>query len=237
MKKIFIKPYKSGSKGASLLAKAVGGKKIKLVGSKYKSKPNHLLIQWGGNGLNKLEQFTKFKETDGLNIPQFTTEYSAALQLAEKWSIIVRSSLTGHSGVGITFCEEGMEIPQGKLYVQYIKKQHEYRVHVFNGKVIDIQQKRKKKDVPNEEINYKIRNHHTGWVYCRENLHIPPDLEQQAIKAVQALGYLFGAVDIIWNKKQNKCYVLEVNSAPGLEGETIVKYANAIKELANGNTC
>jgi D-alanine-D-alanine ligase-like ATP-grasp enzyme len=35
----------------------------------------------------------------------------------------------------------------------------------------------------------------------------------------------FGAVDIIYNAKRNECYVLEVNTAPGLEGTTVEKYA------------
>jgi len=32
----------------------------------------------------------------------------------------------------------------------------------------------------------------------------------------------------IWSEKQNKCFVLEVNSRPGMEGTTVEKYAAAI---------
>ena len=102
-----------------------------------------------------------------------------------------------------------MEDLYGKLYVKYIKKKAEYRIHVFNGKIIDIQQKRKRHEAI--EINFQIRSHNNGWV----------------------LGLDFGAVDIIWNEKQQQGYVLEVNTAPGLEGETIINYANAIEELIN----
>jgi glutathione synthase/RimK-type ligase-like ATP-grasp enzyme len=56
-------------------------------------------------------------------------------------------------------------------------------------------------------------------------------LQEAAIRTVEILGLDFGAVDIIWNKKQDRYYVLEVNTAPGLEGETVVRYANAFKEL------
>ena len=35
-------------------------------------------------------------------------------------------------------------------------------------------------------------------------------------------------VDIIYNAKEDKCYCLEVNTAPGIEGTTCVSYATAI---------
>lgn len=49
-----------------------------------------------------------------------------------------------------------------------------------------------------------------------------------ALAACNALGLESGAVDIIWNEKENKCYVLEVNTAPGICGITTKKYTDAI---------
>jgi D-alanine-D-alanine ligase-like ATP-grasp enzyme len=49
----------------------------------------------------------------------------------------------------------------------------------------------------------------------------------EAIKAVNCLGLYFGAADVIWNDKEQRAYVLEVNTAPGLEGTTLENYANA----------
>ena len=44
----------------------------------------------------------------------------------------------------------------------------------------------------------------------------------------------FGAVDLIWNEHENKCYVLEVNSAPGIEGTTLQQYVTAFaKDIKN----
>jgi hypothetical protein len=37
----------------------------------------------------------------------------------------------------------------------------------------------------------------------------------------------FGAVDLIWNENQNVVYVLEVNTAPGMEGTTLENYCDA----------
>ena len=49
---------------------------------------------------------------------------------------------------------------------------------------------------------------------------------------MMAIDLQFGAVDIIWNEKENKCYVLEINTAPGLVGTTLTKYTEAFtKEI------
>jgi D-alanine-D-alanine ligase-like ATP-grasp enzyme len=86
-------------------------------------------------------------------------------------------------------------------------------------------------DIPRERVNFKIRSYENGWVFCRENIQKPDDLEAVSIAAVSAIGLTFGAVDVIYNEKQNKCFVLEVNTAPGLTGTTINSYATAIMEL------
>ena len=72
-----------------------------------------------------------------------------------------------------------------------------------------------------------IRNIHTGWVYCRDNYIPDPTSIQLAIDAVQAVGLDFGAVDLIYNQHYNQFYILEVNTAPGLEGTTLINYVNA----------
>ena len=43
-----------------------------------------------------------------------------------------------------------------------------------------------------------------------------------------ALNLSFGAVDIIYNGLDNAYYALEVNTAPGIEGETMFSYVCAI---------
>ncbi|HEY6020587.1 MAG TPA: hypothetical protein VIY48_12065, partial [Candidatus Paceibacterota bacterium] len=147
--------------------------------------------------------------------------------------IVARKVLTGFGGAGIVLHDPGTDLSNDNspLYVRYKKKKHEYLVHVLNGQVIDCTWKRKRADFEGEH-NTKIRNLAGGWVYCRDEIEIPQDLYEQAIKAVNALGLDFGAVDIIWNKKENKSYVLEVNTAPGLTGTTLQRYSEAFaKEI------
>jgi hypothetical protein len=189
---------------------------------------------------NKLQTFRQLENKDGIRIPTYTTDSAIARTwLVDGIGVVVRSILSGHSGAGITLVSEpDADIPRAPLYVQYIKKQKEFRVHVCYGEVIDVQEKRKRNDLPEGfEANYQVRNHQTGWVYCRENIEEPGDLRPMAIRVVQELGLDFGAVDLIWNEKRNEVYVLEVNTAPGLEGQTVSKYAEAfVKNLTQGAT-
>ena len=60
---------------------------------------------------------------------------------------------------------------------------------------------------------------------------LPEDCEKQAVAAVVALGLDFGAVDVVYNVKEQKAYVLEVNSAPGLSGTTLDKYVEVFKDV------
>ena len=124
--------------------------------------------------------------------------------------------------------ERGFIVP-APMYTKYIKKATEYRVHVFDGRVIDIQQKRKRQEVPNDEIDYQIRNAVNGWVYCRDGIDCPDSVRMAAINAVAALGLDFGAVDVGWNTHDDAACVYEVNTAPGLEGSTLDSYYEAIK--------
>jgi glutathione synthase/RimK-type ligase-like ATP-grasp enzyme len=178
---------------------------------------------------NKLATFNRFAER-GVPCPEFTTDMGVARQWAAERAIFARTTLNGHSGRGIVRCS-GEQFTNAPLYTKYIPKKHEYRVHVFGRKVIDCQQKKKRQEVPNDQVNYQVRSYQNGWVFCRENIQKPTGLDELAVSAVQALGLHFGAVDVIYNEKENKCYVLEVNTAPGLSGQTVNNYANAVVNL------
>ncbi|MNL18562.1 hypothetical protein D3C87_1397120 [compost metagenome] len=100
---------------------------------------------------------------------------------------------------------------------------------------MDIQRKARRKDVADDAINWKIRNHGNGFIFARNEDGItPPDVLVQAVNAVKALGLDFGAVDVIFNDKEQKAYVLEVNTAPGLAGETLQGYVKRFAQYVNG---
>lgn len=173
---------------------------------------------------DKVEQFKLF-QTARISSPRFALTEEEARAIECK-SFFARTLVNSTGGKGIVEFERGTsEYPKAPLYTEYIPKKAEYRVHVFNGRVIYIQQKKKKQG---SEGNNKIRNLANGYVYCTQDIYPPENIEALAIAAVASLNYSYGAVDIIYNEKRNQCYVLEVNSRPGIEGTTLDKYATAI---------
>lgn len=181
---------------------------------------------------DKLKTFQEFQRAEFTHIPEWTTD----VEVAKKWivdgmAVVCRTVLNGHSGRGIVVADTVDQIVAAPLYTQYVKKLKEFRVHVAFGDILDVQEKRRRSG-GGEEKEFRIRNHQTGWVYCREEIVEPTDLRQVAQSALAALGLDFGAVDIIWNQKQDKCFVLEVNTACGLEGTTLTNYVNLLKEHA-----
>ena len=250
-----ILPYKMKSKSAKVLAEALGVRRVRPDG-KFKNNFNHTIVNWGyggkihfphrdtinppwavDNAANKLRSFIGLK-LHGVTTPEWATDRMVAQGWwANREDVVIRHKLRGHSGDGIEimtgesygYSPLDYLIPNAPLYVQYIKKQDEYRYHVFKGEVIDIQQKRKRRDVENEKVNYQIRNAHSGWVYCRDGITPSASLSVLAIDAVECLGLDFGAVDIIWNEHSRQGYVLEVNTACGLDGSTVDIYTEAIR--------
>jgi glutathione synthase/RimK-type ligase-like ATP-grasp enzyme len=172
--------------------------------------------------VNKLEAFKRF-ELCGVSCPDWTDKEEDVPEDNATW--IARTKLTSFGGDGIILFNSDEFRPKAPLYVKYKKKKSEYRVHVFNGEMIDVQQKKKRKGF--EGRDNQIRNYANGWVYCRDGIEVPAMVTSEAIKAVNCLGLCFGAADVIWNDKEQRAYVLEVNTAPGLEGTTLKNYANA----------
>jgi glutathione synthase/RimK-type ligase-like ATP-grasp enzyme len=174
-------------------------------------------------GLDKVTQFERFMACD-VSSPAFATTPETATALPGEL-VVVRNTITGSEGAGIQIvpkAEAGNV--QAPLYTEYIKKKKEYRVHVWNNEVIDVQEKRRR----NGTEHSQIRNTANGYVFCRNNVHPPGEVGPLALAAVAALGRSYGGVDIIWNAHYDKCYVLEVNSRPGMEGTTVERYVEAI---------
>lgn len=188
---------------------------------------------------NKLQCFRALKDVDGINIPEFTTDRQTVIDwLITNHTVCARHKLTGHSGEGLIILnpvdeqEASYDFKDAPLYTKYIKKQKEFRVHVAFGKVLDIQEKRLRRDFTGER-NFTVRNHHTGWIYARGDLQPPDGLVEMALRTIGKLGLDFGAVDMIWNALHDKCYVLEVNTAPGIEGTSVDLYTNAFMDHIN----
>lgn len=254
---MYIYSYNPNSEGAKALKEVMGIKRIKNEGSKFKGSPGKVVINWGStqvpnevlkckiiNPPNKIavtaDKLKFFKHIydplDNDFIPDFTTSYEEALSwVGAKYWVCARTILNGHSGAGIVLMHKDSpkDFVKAPLYVKYIPKTEEYRVHVVYGKVIDIQRKTLKKDYAAEndedKINWKIRNLDNGFIYQRANINPDKSVSEIAIKCIKLIGLDFGAADIVVHKHTGKPYVLEINSAPGLQGESVMNYAQALK--------
>lgn len=114
----------------------------------------------------------------------------------------------------------------------------EFRIHSFAGRSIRAGNK-----IPREgfttcsEENWKInsnllhpwvRSYDGGWKISYEGFASTPAMRELAHKAVKALGLTFGAVDIA-QRPDGTLVVLECNTAPGIEGNSLGTYVRAIQ--------
>lgn len=182
-------------------------------------------------GIDKVEQFSRF-HNQNVAAPRYATRLESARELETKL-VVVRTLTAASEGRGISIVPRDQLTQHAPLYTEYIPKKKEFRVHVFNNKVIDVQEKRRRRGLDQTQ-EFKVRNTANGYVFCRNDVVVPDDLHTVALSAVRALGRTQGAVDVVYNEKQNKCFALEVNSRPGLQGTTLKIYADACINYLKG---
>ncbi len=164
-----------------------------------------------------------------------TVPWTANKAVAKEWLdagniVVARKILTGHEGHGIVIIEHGQPLIDAPLYTKYIGKIKEYRVHATRDKAFATHMKIKDPKTKEPPKTWKVRSYANGFIFQRNNVPASAARDALAIQAVATLGLDFGAVDII-EDKHGKFYVLEVNTAPGIEGQTTSAYASAIREL------
>jgi glutathione synthase/RimK-type ligase-like ATP-grasp enzyme len=166
---------------------------------------------------------------------EYTTHYDEMLHwLNNGEKVIARTMLRASSGRGIEVLHQDDDFALvAPLYTRYFKGYDEYRVHVFGLSVFDVQQKRRRQDF--DEVDNVVRSYERGWVFCRAEVAPPDCVLDAATDAVSALGLDFGAVDVKYNRHHDRCAVLEVNTAPGLQGSTLGVYADALSQLVEEN--
>jgi len=182
---------------------------------------------------NKLHTFQILRE-EYVPTVEWTTSFEEAKQLVRYGStLFARTVLTGSQGAGIEICHDLEDLVTAPLYTVRFPALRELRVHVFDGQVVSFAVKKQRNQESLEELglelNREVRNLAGGWVFCSQNETISPEESRVAIAAVAALGLDFGAVDLLTGL--NSTVVLEVNTAPGLEGSTLDDYSRAVIRL------
>lgn len=253
---VFLYSYNRFSEGAKALADAMGIKRIKHGNSRFRPGANKKVINWGcgstdlfqilGDNIinipqsvrncgNKLKFFQimsheMLDEEDKPRLPEWTTDAAVAQSWSAAGSLVVaRTILNGHSAAGLVIINPGDPWTEAPLYTKYVKKQDEYRVHIVNGRVIDVQKKAKRRDFEGEH-NHQVRNLANGYIYMREGVVAPDDVLEQAKRGMACSGLDFGACDVLWNNHFQQAYLLEINTAPGLTGSTLTAYAEAFRQ-------
>jgi len=208
------------------------------------------------NAVNKIETFRILKEAE-IRTPAWTTDENEALVwlLDEERSVVCRSIVNGHRAEGLDIINpgdydegEGLPyLPPCPLYTKYIKKEHEYRLHVMRVPsnysiywmdedlytVIYTQKKLRRRATPDSEVNWQVRNHANGFIYAMvDPLLMSRDngAPKMACDAVKALGLDFGAVDMV-QTHSGKFFVLEINSAPMLVNRSLDIYVDNFRRF------
>jgi len=254
---MYIYSYNAHSESVKNLKEAMGLRKIRNTNSRFVGSRDKKVINYGSSNLpgevlkcnvinypnwvgtcsNKLSFFQLMNE-GGPRIPAWTGSLDTVRQwIVEGHKVMARTVLQGHSGEGIIILEMNKPMPEGledcRLFTKYVKKKDEYRVHIVDGEIIDFARKALRNDVEPSPEKFLIRNYDNGFIYAREDVVLPEDVKVQALLAMEKSNLVFGAVDVIYNKSQDQAYVLEINSAPGMEGSTVTNYANALRSYAN----
>lgn len=226
MRTIFIVSNKPNSPSLKALSKTLASAtRQKVLRTKRARSPKDVVFKVGTSKIIQLQAF----QNNLVSCPEWTTSKDTAkLWVAQKGKqVMCRILVKASAGKGCVIAETQEELVDAPLYTSYIKKKYEYRVHVFDAKVIDKQIKRQKSGYVGTR-DTRIRNVHNGYVFCREGFTEDSRLDELALKAVAALDQTYGAVDIIYNQKQDAYFVLEVNNQPGMQGTTLEKYTQAI---------
>jgi glutathione synthase/RimK-type ligase-like ATP-grasp enzyme len=244
--------YRPGSRGARALANELGIRILRHEGSRYAPRSGDIIINWGSSDLpdrllssdarilnppgpvktctNKLQFFQAL--AGNYSLPPWGTDiFWARDQIRNGYAVCCRTMLTGHSAQGLVLVTDEADLVDAQLYTRYIKKREEYRIHVMRGEIIDRQRKARRTD--HDSPDWQVRTHANGFVYAREDCHPDPTVDTAALEAVESVGLDFGAVDVIWNADSRLPYVLEVNTAPGLEGSSPGIYATNLRRLFN----
>jgi hypothetical protein len=176
-----------------------------------------------GISVSKIEQYQFFKDNN-IPHPQWSINKEEALQWQKEGDVVLaRTTIKGQTGSGIIVVLPADVMPDAKVYTKYTKKKREFRVNIFQNKVVNLREKLKQ---TKEGLPY-IRNKANGYTtaHCKPMTNaLKSLLEKTALEARKVSPSDFVGVDICYNEFYNKVFVLEVNGGPSIEGSSVQEY-------------
>ena len=184
-----------------------------------------------GQSVDKLTQYQWFKDNEIPCLEFTTTVAQASAWVSDGFTVFGRKYLNASCGKGIVVIEKdedgGYEVPGCPVYTLYKKKKREFRVHVFKDQVVSVTEKKRRKEF-NGERDTKIRNLANGYVFIQSVENEPEGLRELALRAAAVTKSDFRGVDVGYNELKDELFVIEVNSAPGIQGSNVDKYLNTM---------
>lgn len=186
----------------------------------------------------------------GVACPTHSTSADDATEwLTSGDKVVARHVVHSHSGRGIQIVSESGTVYrdpsmpddapwyEARLFTKYFKKTTEYRVFAVQGKAVLVYRKGVQRDIPEDERQFLVRTHATGWNFCSVELSdVPERVLIEAVAAQEAMRLDFCAVDIGWHEPSQSVCVFEVNTAPGVEGSSVQILGDALLEMDTDHT-
>jgi len=204
---------------------------VTLLRNMLREVPEQGTFTMGGTKVLATAQLRKFQEA-GLRVPEFTTEWNVARRWLQAGHIVLGRKENHSQGRDIVIITHDALRPRRprQWWCKFVPSTGEWRIHVFDGRTIA---RAKKEPGPGSPgmTQVPIRSRRNGWLY-RHDLEPSEALRTAARGAVAALGYPYGAVDLL--ETPDGPVVLEVNRLPAMDNYTATAYVNAIRRQVAG---
>jgi hypothetical protein len=179
----------------------------------------------------------------------FLHKGEAQAAIDEGKTVIARTLISSHSGRGIVMSPPE-PLPDARLYTVLKRRRglREYRVFMSDGKFMDVVCKKRKGREKLIEMGISedeaatwwddrkrqvIRCWDNGWAFCHNNLPMDDQSVFDEIAEHTARLLTWGCVDVLIDSRTKEWYMVEINSAPGLDaGNTQHVYIESFRELA-----
>jgi len=181
--------------------------------------------------LDKFEQMKKLNSA-GITVPLFWLPG----QTPSKFPLLARKRHhKGGTDIMPVFMAEEMSwrvLAGAEFFVEYIPWQAEYRTWIFRSAHLGTDRKVLTNPSQYKKIGCNAKNGFTFQTVHQDD--VPRAAVEAAMRSIHTLDLDFGAVDILLGK-DSRYYVLEVNTAPGVESAERRLLRSLAQKIANWN--